>query len=289
MSPPAIPPAIEAVDLCKRYPLRARKGDRAYLSRAMLHGLRERLASWTGREPQPDAERGEVGGQRERGWVWALRDVNLTVHGGETVGLIGHNGAGKSTLLKIVSRLTLPTSGHVVVRGRVGSMLGIGAGFRAELTGRENVYLCGMVMGLSRRDVRHHFRDIVDFSGVEDYLDVAVKRYSAGMRARLAFAVTTTLEPEVLLLDEVLGVGDQTFQERSRRRIETLAAGGRAVVLVSHSYKEVHRLCDRVIKLDAGRIIDVTDAALVPPEEVRQKRPARAAPDEPSEHDIDDA
>jgi len=195
--------------------------------------------------------RGAGDGSAQRD-VWALKDVSFEVKHGEAVGIIGRNGAGKSTLLKLLSRITEPTVGKAEVYGRVGSLLEVGTGFHAELTGRENIYLNGAVMGMSRADIRRRFDEIVDFSGVETYLDTPVKRYSSGMYMRLAFAVAAHLEPEVLIVDEVLAVGDAEFQKKCLGKMSEVAKQGRAVLFVSHSMPAVTRLCGRAILLNTG-------------------------------------
>jgi lipopolysaccharide transport system ATP-binding protein len=185
---------------------------------------------------------------------WALDDVSLEVHAGETVGIIGRNGAGKSTLLKILARITPPTSGRGWTDGRVASLLEVGTGFHPELTGRENVMLSAAVLGMRRADVRKRFEEIVEFAGVAKFLDTPVKRYSSGMHTRLAFSVAAHLEPEILLVDEVLAVGDAEFQRRSLGRMEELGGRGRTVLFVSHSMPSVLRLCPRVLLLDGGHL-----------------------------------
>jgi len=187
--------------------------------------------------------------------IWALRDVSFDVPQGTVLGIIGRNGAGKSTLLKILTRITTPTEGRVEIRGRVGSLLEVGTGFHPELTGRENVYLNGSVLGMKRREIAVKFDDIVAFSGVEKFIDTPVKRYSSGMSVRLAFAVAAHLEPEILLVDEVLAVGDAEFQRRCLGRMEDLSESGRTVIFVSHQMQAVTRLCDRAILLDEGQIV----------------------------------
>ncbi len=186
--------------------------------------------------------------------IWALRDVSLEVRDGEVLGVIGRNGAGKSTLLKILTRITTPTSGRAEIRGRVGSLLEVGTGFHPELTGRENVFLNGSVLGMKRREIHRKFPEIVEFAGVGQFIDTPVKRYSSGMSVRLAFAVAAHLEPEILLIDEVLAVGDAEFQQRCLGRMEDLSQSGRTVVFVSHQMQAVSQLCDRVILLDGGRV-----------------------------------
>ena len=198
--------------------------------------------------------RGEGGGSAQRD-VWALKDVSFEVKHGEAVGIIGRNGAGKSTLLKLLSRITEPTAGKAEVYGRVGSLLEVGTGFHPELTGRENIYLNGAVMGMSRADIRRRFDEIVDFSGVETYLDTPVKRYSSGMYMRLAFAVAAHLEPEVLVVDEVLAVGDVEFQKKCLGKMGAVARSGRTVLFVSHNMGATSQLCQTGVVLDQGRQI----------------------------------
>lgn len=187
--------------------------------------------------------------------LWALRDVSFEISEGETVGIIGRNGAGKSTLFKVLAEITPPTEGRAEVKGRVGSLLEIGMGFHPELTGRENVFLSGAVLGMRRAEVVRKFDEIVEFAGVDKFLETPVKRYSTGMYLRLAFAVAAHLEPTVLLIDEVLAVGDARFQEKCLGRMAELGASGRTVLFVSHSMPTVVRLCPRVILLDEGKLV----------------------------------
>ncbi len=191
----------------------------------------------------------------ERKDFWALRDVSFQVDPGEILGVIGRNGAGKSSLLKILARITEPTEGTAVVRGRVGSLLEVGTGFHPELTGRDNVYLNGAILGMRRSEIARKFDEIVEFSGVEQFIDVPVKRFSSGMHVRLAFAVAAFLEPEILLVDEVLSVGDQAFQERCLGRMHEVTRDGRTVIFVSHNLAAVQSLCDRGLLLDGGRVV----------------------------------
>ena len=188
---------------------------------------------------------------------WALNEVSFTVEEGEAVGIIGRNGSGKSTMLKILSRITPPTSGRAVVRGRVGSLLEVGTGFHPELTGRENVYLNGSILGMSRREVTSKIGDIVEFAGIDEFMDTPVKRYSSGMYVRLAFAVAAHMEPEIMLVDEVLAVGDYEFQRRCLGRMEEFSQSGRTVVFVSHDLGAVSKLCERAVLLHAGRVVMV--------------------------------
>ncbi len=185
---------------------------------------------------------------------WALRDVSFDIAEGEVVGLIGRNGAGKSTLLKLLSRITEPTTGQIALWGRVGSLLEVGTGFHPELTGRENVYLNGSILGMRRSEIREQFDAIVDFSGVEKFLDTPVKRYSSGMHVRLAFAVAVHLKPEILIVDEVLAVGDGDFQRRCLGKMDEVARSGRTILLVSHNMGSIQALCKRAIYLEEGRI-----------------------------------
>ena len=184
---------------------------------------------------------------------WALKDVSFEVPRGEVLGVIGRNGAGKSTLLKILSRITHPTEGHAELHGRVGSLLEVGTGFHPELTGRENVFMNGTILGMTRREVAAKFDEIVAFSGVEKFIDTPVKRYSSGMRVRLGFAVAAHLEPEILIVDEVLAVGDAEFQRRCLGRMRTIASEGRTVLFVSHNMAAVGNLCDNIILVEDGR------------------------------------
>ena len=187
--------------------------------------------------------------------VWVLQDLNFEIRQGDVVGIIGRNGAGKSTLLKILSRITEPSTGLVTVKGRVASLLEVGTGFHPELTGRENIFLNGSILGMSRTEIKNKFDAIVDFAGVEKFLDTPVKRYSSGMYVRLAFAVASHLEPEILLIDEVLAVGDMEFQKKCLGKMDEVAHDGRTVLFVSHSLPMISALCSSCILLDAGKII----------------------------------
>ena len=186
--------------------------------------------------------------------IWALRDISFEVNEGEIVGIIGVNGAGKSTLLKILSKITVPTGGRATIRGRISSLLEVGTGFHPELTGRENVYLNGTILGMRKKEIDCKFDEIVDFSGIEKFMDTPVKRYSSGMRVRLAFAVAAHLEPEILLIDEVLAVGDARFQKKCLDKMKDVGQHGRTVLFVSHNMPAVTRLCPRTILLNGGRV-----------------------------------
>lgn len=243
------PPAILVRDLSKTYSPGLQGGYRTF-RQALVSAA---AAPWR-------RSSGRASPQQPR---WALSDVSFEVPRGQILGIIGPNGAGKSTLLKVLSRVTPPTAGRVETRGRVGGLLEIGTGFHPELTGRENVFLNGVILGLSVTEVRERLDAIVDFSGLEDRLDEPVKHYSSGMQMRLAFAVAAELRPEILLLDEVLAVGDAEFQQKCIGRMEGVTREGRTVLLVSHGLGAVQSLCQRVLLLDAGRI-----AADGPPGEV---------------------
>ena len=192
--------------------------------------------------------------------LWALRNISFDVNKGEIVGIIGRNGAGKSTLLKILSKITPPARGRVEIHGRSSSLLEVGTGFHPELTGRENVYLNATILGMRKREVDLSFDEIVEFSGVEKFLDTPVKRYSSGMRVRLAFAVAAHLEPEILIIDEVLAVGDAAFQEKCLNKMQDIGSEGRTVFFVSHNMQAVTRLCKRVITLREGQLVADGDA-----------------------------
>jgi homopolymeric O-antigen transport system ATP-binding protein len=187
--------------------------------------------------------------------IWALDDVSFDVRRGEVLGLIGANGAGKSTLLKVLSRITEPTTGQIVLRGRVGSLLEVGTGFHPELTGRENIFLNGTILGMRRSEIVSRFDEIVAFSGVERFLDMPVKRYSSGMQVRLAFAVAAHLQPEILLVDEVLAVGDAEFQQKCLGKMQDVTREGRTVIFVSHNLAAVRSLCPRALLLQQGRLV----------------------------------
>jgi lipopolysaccharide transport system ATP-binding protein len=228
--------SIEIRGLSKRYLLGETQHDQM---------LRERLIDMVkrpfGRKSEPES-------------IWALRDVSFDAGEGEVIGIIGRNGAGKSTLLKILSKITYPTAGEVKVNGRVASLLEVGTGFHDELTGRENIFLNGSILGMRKQEVEERFDAIVDFSGVEQFLDTPIKRYSSGMRLRLGFAVAAHLEPDVLIVDEVLAVGDAGFQKKCIKAMEGLRQGGRTVLFVSHNLAAVENLCSRGIWIDAGKV-----------------------------------
>ena len=186
---------------------------------------------------------------------WALQDIDLTINEKEIVGIIGSNGSGKSTLLKILSKITIPTTGEALINGKVGSLLEVGTGFHDELTGRENIFLNGTILGMNKKEVEQNLEKIISFSGVSNFIDTPVKRYSNGMRVRLAFAVAAYLEPEILIIDEVLAVGDSSFQKQCLGKMDDVAKSGRTVLFVSHNMESIMTLCTRVIWIDEGKII----------------------------------
>jgi lipopolysaccharide transport system ATP-binding protein len=236
-------PIIEVENLSKRY----------RLGQFNAETMREEVEQLFTRFRNRGATRGsKLAGESSE--FWALKDISFSVQPGEVLGIIGRNGAGKSTLLKILSRVTQPTSGIAYIRGRVASLLEVGTGFHPDLTGRENIYLNGAILGMTRAEIRPKFDEIVDFSGVEKFIDTPVKRYSSGMYVRLAFAVAAHVEPEILLVDEVLAVGDFEFQQRCLGRMREVAGGGRTVLFVSHNMSTITTLCERAILLDGGCI-----------------------------------
>ena len=248
-------PIIRVAGLGKRYRIAHAASD----SRSPYRTLREDLV----RLAAAPLKRLRGGDHRRREDFWALRDVDFEVQPGEVVGIIGRNGAGKSTLLKILSRITKPTTGLAELRGRVGSLLEVGTGFHPELTGRENIFLNGAILGMSRREIAAKFDEIVAFSEVERFLDTPVKRYSSGMYVRLAFAVAAHLEPEILIVDEVLAVGDAAFQRKCLGRMATVAQDGRTVLFVSHNLGAVVGLCQSACWLDQGRVRRLGEARAI--------------------------
>lgn len=240
--------AVRVEGLGKRY---AVGGGAPYLS------LRDSLAAL------PRRLLGRARGRRGHAELWVLRDVSFEVQQGEVLGIIGRNGAGKSTLLKILSRITRPTTGRAEVWGRVGSLLEIGTGFHPELSGRENIWLYGAILGLKRHEIQKKFDEIVAFCGVETFLDMPIKHYSSGMQMRLAFSVAAHLEPEVLLVDEVLAVGDAAFQRKCLGKMEDVQKSGRTVLFVSHNMAAVETLCSRTLLMDGGRLVCDGDTASV--------------------------
>jgi lipopolysaccharide transport system ATP-binding protein len=234
--------AISVEGLGKRYQIGRKSDPYGRLTESLWRGLLAPI----------DMARGK---HRETGdWIWALRDVSFELRSGDVTGVVGSNGSGKSTLLKILSRITEPTAGTVMLRGRVASLLEVGTGFHPELTGRENIFLSGAVLGMRRADINRRFDEIVDFAGTEQFLDTPVKRYSSGMQVRLGFAVAAHLETEILLVDEVLAVGDAEFQKKCLGKMSDVARGGRTILFVSHNMHAVSALCDRAILLKQGLV-----------------------------------
>jgi lipopolysaccharide transport system ATP-binding protein len=233
--------AIEARNLSKKYRIGEMQAAYGTLRESLSHAGKRLV----GREHH-------LSGKQE---IWALKDISFEVPEGEVLGVIGRHGAGKSTLLKVLTRITTPTSGRVEIRGRVGSLLEVGTGFHAELTGRENIYLNGAILGMKRREIDQRFDEMVEFSGVEKFIDTPVKRYSSGMYVRLAFSVAAHLEPEIMLVDEVLSVGDAEFQRRCLGRMEELGSTGRTVLFVSHQLSAIAQLCDRALHINGGKIV----------------------------------
>ena len=242
-------PAIEADRLAKRYRIGAR------INRYPT--VRDAVASVASRVLHPRSSDGSAE------HVWALRDVSFAIEHGSVTGIIGRNGAGKSTLLKILSRITRPTDGRAVLRGRVGSLLEVGTGFHPDLTGRENVFLNGAILGMTRAEIARKLDEIVAFAEVDEFLDTPVKHYSSGMYLRLAFAVAAHLEPEILLVDEVLAVGDASFQRKCLGKMSDVARAGRTVLLVSHNMDAVLRLCPHSLLIDGGRLAAFADSQSV--------------------------
>lgn len=218
--------------------------------------LRDNLAGiFRRRDSSPEKDKG----------FWALRDISFDLKEGEVLGIVGRNGAGKSTLLKLLSRITTPDEGSISVRGRIGSLLEVGTGFHPELTGRENVFMNGVLLGMTHKEVARKFDEIVAFAGVDEFLDTPVKRYSSGMRVRLGFAVAAHLDPEILVIDEVLAVGDAEFQRKCLGRMSTVASEGRTVLFVSHQMDAIQSLCSRAIWLESGQIKQDGDPTEVVP------------------------
>jgi lipopolysaccharide transport system ATP-binding protein len=232
--------AVTVEGISKRYRIGQFQPAYGTLRDSLAQGVKR---ARVGRSHQPDET------------IWALRDVSFEAQQGEVIGIIGPNGAGKSTLLKILTRITTPTEGRAEIRGRVGSLLEVGTGFHPELTGRENIFLNGSILGMTRAEIARNFDAIVEFSGVEKFIDTPVKRYSSGMFVRLAFSVAAHFEPEVMIVDEVLAVGDADFQRRSLGRMEDIGDSGRTVLFVSHNLQGVMQLCDRTILLGDGKVV----------------------------------
>ena len=244
--------ALAVEKLSKRYRIGSRQSQQDTLGGMVIDLARRPLSNFRSLRSLTTFAKGEEEGDDI---IWALRDVSFEIKSGETVGIIGSNGAGKSTLLKILSRITQPTRGTAMVSGRVSSLLEVGTGFHPDLTGRENVYLNGAILGMSRTEIERKFDDIVDFSDVSRFIDTPVKRYSSGMGLRLAFSVAAHLEPEILMVDEVLAVGDIRFQKKCLTKMGEVARTGRTVLYVAHNMPAISRLCERAILMGSGKVI----------------------------------
>jgi lipopolysaccharide transport system ATP-binding protein len=242
-------PIISVHSIGKRYKLGATHGGRGYktMRDAMARVIQAPLRLFSKNTNKPTKL------IVENNYFWALKDISFDVQQGEVLGIIGRNGAGKSTMLKILSQITDPTEGEVRIRGRVASLLEVGTGFHPELTGRENVYLNGAILGMHRAEIKRKFDEIVEFAGVEEFLDTPVKRFSSGMYVRLAFAVAAHLEPEILIVDEVLAVGDAEFQKKCLGKMQAVSSEGRTVIFVSHNMAAIESLCEKVILLEKGK------------------------------------
>src|SRR6266496_3800248 len=241
-------PVLEIRDISKEYKLGTREAGKTDNIRELLQrSLKAPFARLMRRNQE--AARVELRS------FWALKNISFDINQGDVIGIIGRNGAGKSTLLKILSRITSPTSGHVIVRGRLASLLEVGTGFHPELTGRENIFLNGAILGMRKAEIVSKFDEIVAFSEVEKFLDTPVKRYSSGMYVRLAFSVAAHLNPEILVVDEVLAVGDMAFQKKCLGKMNEVSQGGRTVIFVSHNMAAVQNLCQRGIVLSEGKVL----------------------------------
>ena len=253
--------ALKVENLSKRYRIGIKENIPDSFGQAVVEFIRSPIKNYRKytslyRFDDSESDHGQNEYRRTDDVLWALKDVSFELEKGKSLGVIGRNGAGKSTLLKILSRITDPTSGQALVRGKVSSLLEVGTGFHNELTGRENVYLNATILGMKKREVDRKFDEIVDFSGVEKFLDTPVKRYSSGMKVRLAFSVAAHLEPEILIIDEVLAVGDAEFQQKCLNKMEDVGKTGRTVLFVSHNMPAVTSLCSRAILMDNGRVVD---------------------------------
>ncbi len=243
-------PIIEVAGLGKAYRIGAKRGEYLTLREEMMTKTRSIYSNIFRRQRAPDSEQ-----------FWALRGIDFSVMQGETIGVIGRNGSGKSTLLKLLSKITPPSEGRITLRGRIASLLEVGTGFHPELSGRENIYLNGAVLGMTRAEIRRKFEEIVEFSEVGNFLDTPVKRYSSGMYVRLAFSIAAHLEPEILIVDEVLAVGDAEFQKKCLGKMDSVSKGGKTVLFVSHNMSQIARICRRCVLLDRGRLKAVGDVS----------------------------
>jgi lipopolysaccharide transport system ATP-binding protein len=245
--------SIQAENLSKRYKIGKRVKYR------MLRDTIQDTALELWQNLRSFSKNGSDQSKKSNNILWALKDVSFKIETGDSCGIIGSNGAGKSTLLKIIARVTIPSRGRVRIRGRVGSLLEVGTGFHPELTGRENIYLNGAILGMKKREIDHKFDEIVDFSEIEQFLDTPVKFYSSGMRMRLAFSVAAHLDPEILLVDEILAVGDTAFQNKSLNKMENVVREGRTVLFVSHNMASIRALCKSAIYIEHGEVKCIGD------------------------------
>ena len=252
--------AVEVNDICKLYRIGVKEQIYDNVAQSFLAFINSPLRNFKRyrslykfNDVSPNNENGE-GESSRNDIIWALKNISFTVNAGEKLAIVGRNGAGKSTLLKILSRVTVPTRGYAKISGRISSLLEVGTGFHPELSGRENVYLNGTILGMRKKEVDQRFDQIVDFSGIEKFIDTPVKRYSSGMRVRLAFSVAAHLEPEILIVDEVLAVGDADFQKKCLNKMDHAGKEGRTVIFVSHNMPAITRLCERAILIENGRM-----------------------------------
>lgn len=266
------PPAIRVEHVGKRYRLGATHGGGTLLSERLQHSLTAPFRRLRGSQPTSHLKAAPT----HAADLWALRDVSLEVNPGEVVGLVGPNGAGKSTLLKLLSAITPPTEGRITLIGRTATLLEVGTGFHPELTGRENVFINGAILGMGRREIESRFDEIVEFSGIERFIDTPIKRYSSGMYVRLAFAVAAHLDPEILLVDEVLAVGDAEFQRKCIGKMQDASGEGRTIVFVSHNMVTVQSLCTRAYAIDKGGIVASGTPAEVVTEYLRRSGPEQS-------------
>ncbi len=240
-------PVIQVKGLGKKYPIKS-----SQISN--YRNLAEKIASWPRRLLLPNQDQKEF---------WALSNLNFSIYKGESIGIIGPNGSGKSTLLKILARVTWPTTGCVEIHGRVSALLEVGAGFHFELTGRENIYLGGAMLGMSRGEVSRHFDQIVDFSEIGTFLETPVKKYSSGMFLRLAFSVMVHLQGDILIIDEILAVGDSSFQEKCLKKMQSLVKEGRTIIFVSHQLEKIRFFCSKVLSMQKGHLVEEGPTDLV--------------------------
>jgi lipopolysaccharide transport system ATP-binding protein len=247
-------PIIEIKNLGKRYNITHQRGGYVSLRDVIMNVVRRPFAF---AKTKTTNVANAVLGRSTKEVFWALKNINLEVKAGEVIGIIGPNGAGKSTLLKILSRITPPTEGEAVIRGKLASLLEVGTGFHAELTGRENIFLNGSILGMTRREIAEKFDDIVAFAGIEKFLDTPVKHYSSGMYVRLAFAVAAHLDPDILIVDEVLAVGDLRFRQKCMEKMGEIKNSGKTIIFVSHDLSSIRALCSRVVLLSQGEITHV--------------------------------